>query len=323
MKTVFILNPMAGKKKNLKLFEQTIRETAAFLERKVEVYYTKCIGDAKAFVQKYCEENGAARFIACGGDGTLSEVLNGAISFEGAEVGVVPMGTGNDFCRNFDAQFNDISLQILGRSTRCDAIKYLTTVKGVEKSGYSVNMFNIGFDCNVADDTSHIKKSKFISGSLAYFISILKNLVKKKGTKLKIEIDGIESYNGELLLTSVANGCFCGGGIKSNPEACVKDGLISINIIKNISHLTFLSLLPRYIKGTLMKVKNIEKYVKSENCKKIRITPHNQKIRFCNDGEILDGETLEFEIIHNAFNFVVPEKCGINEEKNEKELTMV
>lgn len=322
MKTIFIVNPMAGKKKNLKLFVQSIMDTAAFLERDVEVYHTKCIGDATEFVHKYCRENGSARFIACGGDGTLSEVLNGAIPFDDAEVGVIPMGTGNDFCRNFDASFNDISLQILGKSTRCDAIKYLTTVKGEEKSGYSVNMFNIGFDCNVADNTSLIKKSKIISGSLAYFVSILINLIKKKGANLKIEIDGTEQYNGELLLTSIANGCFCGGGIKSNPEASVKDGLISINIIKNVSHLTFISLLPHYIKGNLMKVKNIEKYVRSEKCKKIRITPHNKRLRFCSDGEILDGETLEFEIMHNAFNFVVPAQCVINEETN-KELTLV
>ena len=78
-------------------------------------------------------------------------------------------------------------------------------------------MFNIGFDCNVADMTAKMKKKPLISGSMAYLFSIFAILIKKKGANLKIELDDIVKYEGPLLLTSLANGCFCGGGIKSNP----------------------------------------------------------------------------------------------------------
>ena len=302
MKTVFIINPCAGKKNDLDSLIESIK--GASCGRDVTVYLTKSPGDATGYVKSFCAENGGGRFIACGGDGTLNEVLNGVIGYEGAEVGVIPVGTGNDFCRNFgrDYDFFDIPSIIDGTGVRCDAIRY--TNKCGE--GYCLNMFNIGFDCNVADMTSEIKKKPFISGSFAYFVSILLMLIKKKGAELRIELDGEVHHDGKLLLTSVANGSYCGGGIKSNPLADITDGLININIIKNVSRLRFLTLLPYYMKGTVLEKKGVHRFIASENCKSIRISPKGGKMRLCVDGEITDADETVFEIIHNAFTFVLP-----------------
>ena len=99
MKHLFIVNPAAGKENA----HDTIRTALDTLETPVdyEIYLTKAPGDAQSFVKNICADNPNSRFIACGGDGTLSEVLNGAVGFDDAEIGVVPSGTGNDFCRNF------------------------------------------------------------------------------------------------------------------------------------------------------------------------------------------------------------------------------
>jgi len=281
MKTIFIVNPQAGQGKNASSLVKSIENTIAKVQADAQVYVTKGAGDARSFVKNYCERFGAARFVACGGDGTLNEVLNGAIGFDSAQVGVVPIGTGNDFCRNFSSEydFENISHQLTGESVKCDAIKYTTVVNDRVKEGYCINMFNIGFDCNVADMTSHMKKKPFISGSFAYFVSILFTLINKKGANLKIELDGQLRHNGKLLLTSVANGCYCGGGIMSNPLASIKDGYININIIKNVSRLKFISLLPYYMKGTYLNLTHIDKYISSEKCKKITITPNDGSIR--------------------------------------------
>lgn len=326
MKTVFVVNPQAGQGKNIESLVEAINNTISKTNADAQVYITKAVGDGQAYVKDYCERYGAARFIACGGDGTLSEVLNGAACCESAEVGVIPIGTGNDFCRNFGSEYDfaNIAHQLTGKSLKCDAIKYTTVVDESVKEGYCINMFNIGFDCNVADMTAHMKKKPFISGSLAYFISILFTLVKKKGADLKIELDGQLRHNGKLLLTSVANGCYCGGGIMSNPLASIKDGLININIIKNVSRLKFIYLLPYYMKGTVLKLPHIDKYITSENCHKITITPNNGNIRICVDGEIIDAGKTSFEIVHNAFNFVVPckaDKSHIN--VTEKDVSLV
>lgn len=304
MRTVFIINPKAGKGKNIPELINNIKKID-----NTEVYVTKAVDDGRNFVKSYCEKNGPARFIACGGDGTLNEVLNGAIECENAEIGVMPVGTGNDFVRNFayNDNFKNPLMLVKGTTVKCDAIKYVSHNNGNLKTGYCDNMFNIGFDCDVADMTNNIKTKKIASGPFAYFVSIFIMLVKKKCSSLKIEIDGEEKYNGELLLTSLANGSYCGGGIKSNPLASYNDGYININIIKNLSRTRFISLLPSYMKGTFLDIKDIEKYVTSDKGKKITITPNRDKIRVSIDGEINTSEKLEFEIIHNAFNFVLPE----------------
>ena len=308
MKTVFIINPKAGQGKESHKIKHQIYKTVLRSGADAEVYTTLDAGDGERFVRQYCRINGPARFIAVGGDGTLNEVLNGAMGFEDAEVGVIPFGTGNDFCRNFKGResFKNISSQITGTGIPCDAIKYTTHVGGKKKTGYCVNMMNIGFDCNVADMTAGMKKKPFISGPFAYFISILIMLINKKGANLRIETDGEVAHTGPLLLTSVANGCYCGGGIMSNPTASVQDGFININIIKNVSRFKFITLLPFYMKGTFLKMKGIDKIVTSKKCKKVVITPLQKSFRLANDGEITDAGVLELEIVHKAFKFVVP-----------------
>ena len=299
MKTVFIINKKAGQRKEIEKLIRKVPETA-------EVYLTKAKGDATRFIKEYCENYGPARFIACGGDGTINEVINGVVNCDGAEAGAVPVGTGNDFVRNFpDCDFFDTSLQMSCETESVDAIFYTSYFQGEEKCGYGINMFNIGFDCNVADKKEQIS---YIWGKLAYFVSIFINLIAKKGADVKIEIDGEIIHNGRLLLTSMANGCYCGGGIKSNPASDIKDGLININIIKNLSRMRFISLLPKYMKGTHTDLENIEKYIISKKCKEIIVTPLNGKMNVCVDGEIISTQKIKLEIKPKAFKFVVPKR---------------
>lgn len=307
MKTIFIVNPCAGQGNKVQTLIEKIRKIPGIDK---EIYLTKAVGDSTRYIKEYIKSHGAARFIACGGDGTFNEVLNGVESCPDAEVGIVPIGTGNDFCRNFDTVFDDISAHINGEIVKCDAIRYTTeTDKGIV-SGYCANMFNIGFDCNVADMTTKMKKKPFVSGSMAYLISVFANLIRKKGANLKIEIDNAVKHRGKLLLTSIANGRYCGGGIMSNPLASICDGKISINIIKDVPRLKFITLLPYYMKGTFLSVKNINEVITCTSGRKITVTPLEGKMRLCIDGEIIDAGKTQFEICPSTFNFVVPSLKG-------------
>ena len=303
MKTVFVINPQAGQGKKINALIDKINSLSGF---DIEIYITKCQGDAISYVKAFCGKFGKARFIACGGDGTLNEVLNGAIGFEDAEIGVIPIGTGNDFCRNFspDFDFSDILNQITGKTERCDVIHYTTILDGAKKEGYCVNMINIGFDCNVADMSAQMKKKPFVSGSMAYFLSIFIAMIKKKGASFSMEIDDNAVHSGKLLLTSIANGSYCGGGIKSNPLAQICDGVMNVNVIKNIKRLQFIPLLPHYMNGTILEVKNIDRYLINKDCRKIIIKPEHGIMRMCIDGEIIDAGETTLEAVHNAFNFV-------------------
>lgn len=315
MKTVFVLNPMAGKKKDIAKIIDTIKETAEVMNADIETYETKCVGDAREFVRSYCEKNPRTRFIACGGDGTLNEVLNGAIGFSEAQVGVMPMGTGNDFCRNFEngEYFKDIKRQINGNTVKCDVIKYKSETSEGIKEGYCVNMFNIGFDCNVATLVARLKRIPLITGSAAYIMSILINFFEKKTIDLRVELDGEKLYEGRLLLNAVANGSYCGGGIYCSPFSSVNDGLLSIVSIMDVTRLQFLSLLPSYLNGTYVNKKGIEKIITNAQGKRLVLTPIKGAMTISVDGENVDVGTTEFGIVPGAYNFVVPEGVKVSE----------
>ena len=96
------------------------------------------------------------------GDGTFGEVVNGAVGVSGVSVGVVPIGTGNDFVRNFSSGelFFDIDAQIDGQEERIDILKC--------NDKYAVNMINIGFDCEVVKKKEVFNKKPFMPSKLAY-----------------------------------------------------------------------------------------------------------------------------------------------------------
>ena len=223
-------------------------------------------------------------------------------------MGVVPIGTGNDFCRNFpeDGDFLDMEAQLKGKIIKCDAIMYSGMLAGKEQTRYCANMFNIGFDCNVVDLTAKLKTYPLIAGSFAYLLGVAITIIKKKGANLRVEIDGKVVEDGQLLLTTVSNGGYCGGGVHSSPYASVTDGIMDVNVIYNVSRIKFIKKFPYYAKGTHMELPGIDKILYAGTCKKAKITPLDGTMRLCTDGEIVDAGEIEFEIVPGAFNLLVP-----------------
>ncbi len=314
MKTIFVINPKAGTGKNLDKRKDEITKMAKELGVEVGFYITKAVGDAEKFARLVCEETAATnpeeeiRLIACGGDGTVNEILNGIVGYDNAVLGVVPIGTGNDFVRNFpeDADFLDIKAQLQGYKMKSDVIKYSGILEGKEQTRYCINMFNIGFDCNVADLTQTLKTYPLLSGSMAYLAAVVGMLVKKKGANLKVELDGEVVENGRLLLTAIANGGFCGGGVNSAPTASINDGLMDVNVIYNVSRIDFLKKFPHYSKGTHMELPDIDKILLFRQCKKATITPLDGNMRLCVDGEIVDAGEVTMEMMPQRVNVLVP-----------------
>ena len=312
MKIIFVINPKAGKGKGIDKLTEKIRSASDKTGIKADIYMTEAAGDAEDFADLMGKETEASgeevRLIACGGDGTLNEVLNGAIKYENLTVGVVPIGTGNDFCRNFpdDGDFLDMEAQLTGKVIKSDAIRYSGLMAGKEQTRYCANMFNIGFDCNVVDLTAKLKTYPLIAGSFAYLLGVAITFIKKKGAKLRVELDGEVIEDGSLLLTAIANGGFCGGGVHSSPYASVTDGIMDVNVIYNVSRWQFLKKFPYYAKGTHMELPGISDIIYAGTCRKARITPLDGTMRLCTDGEIVDAGTIDFEIVPEAFNLLVP-----------------
>lgn len=312
MRIIFVINPKAGKGKGIDKLVEKIRSTSEKTGIKASTYMTKAVGDAEAFADLIGKETASSgeevRLIACGGDGTLNEVLNGAIRYDNLTVGVMPIGTGNDFCRNFpdEGDFLDVEAQLKGKVVKCDAIRYSGLLAGKEQTRYCANMFNIGFDCNVVDLTAKLKTYPMIKGSFAYLLGVAVTYIKKKGAKLRVELDGKVIEDGPLLLTAIANGGFCGGGVHSSPYASVNDGIMDVNVIFNVSRLDFLKKFPHYAKGTHMELPDINQILYAGACRKARITPLDGTMRLCTDGEIIDAGAIDFEMVPEAFNLLLP-----------------
>lgn len=338
MKHIFIINPAAGKGRSEKTFLPKIIETAKETGIDYEIHRTMAPGDADRFVRGHCDAEKEAgsgnsadenliRFYACGGDGTLNEVVNGAYGFQNAEIAMIPAGTGNDFPRNFrnPKYFEDIRRQIQGRAKPIDIIRYTADVPGNSSESsprdfdiyescpdpvvrYGINMFNIGLDCNVVDKTAEIKMHPFLPGLLAYGLGVGIILLRKEGVNLELHFDDGEVLGGDIMLTAIGNGCFCGGGFKGVPEASLEDGLIDVSVVGNISRRKFLSLIVKYRKGTHLKDPAVTEFLTYKKCKSLKMIP-SKPVKFCTDGEIMMvGETI-FEIVTGGINFSVPQGC--------------
>lgn len=125
MKHIFLINPAAGKKGNSEsIIRPQIEDYCGKNGLDYEIYVTKCQGDAQNYCAERAKSGEALRFYACGGDGTLYEVVNGVFGNPNCEVAVIPMGSGNDFIRLFGTkeQFCNVEAQVTGipgRARRC------------------------------------------------------------------------------------------------------------------------------------------------------------------------------------------------------------
>lgn len=310
MKHLFIVNPAAGKGVGIDKLIKKINTASLKLQVESEIHITTSIGDGEKYVRAYCRQNDPAeilRVYACGGDGTLNEVVNGLFGFERVEAACVPIGSGNDFIRNFDGVDPlDIVAQINGTARPVDLLKYSELRESDLKTRYCINMFNIGFDSDVAFRVGELKKIPFLSGSMAYLFGTFTSLVKKKSMKLNAVFDGGKKHEGLLLQIDIGNGCYYGGGIKAVPEASLTDGLLDVSIVEDVSLIRFLSLFPKYKKGTHLSVNRIEEIVTYAQCKSLVIEPDTEEMRICTDGEISVAGPLRIEIVPSAILFSVP-----------------
>ena len=307
----FILNPNSGRHLKHRMLEQEIKEACTKRQLGYHIYYTTCAGDAIEYVKSMLRiSNDKQRFICIGGDGTINELANSAPGNPNAEFGVIPSGSGNDFVRNFTNTklFLDINAQIDGTPISIDVIKY--------NDDYCANMLNIGFDCSVVKEAERFRRVKWLSPSLSYILGVFVGFFKKFGTKMRLIFDDGEVMDTVMTLTAIGNGKFCGGGFMSCPQALLNDGLMDVTAIKKVSRLTFIKLVGAYKSGTFLddpRAMKVMEYRRVPHFKMEFETP----IPICIDGEISGARTIDFSIVKNGFNFVIPKGCEMKYKEND------
>ena len=307
MKNYFIINPAAGNGKKIKALTERIESACKSRGAEFEIYLTQKIGDATEFVKGKCKsaaEN--LRFFACGGDGTVNEVASGAAECELAAVGVVPAGTGNDFLRCFDTPeaFSDIEAQLDSTEERVDLVSC--------GDRYMLNMINTGFDCEVAARASELKRLPGVSSSLAYILGVVVKLIQKPGVSFSVSLDGKKYEDKELLLATVSNGRYCGGGFKSSPRARLADGVLDVCFIKNISRGKFVSIVSKYRSGEYLDMEKLQSIIEYHRAKRVDFK-FKEPQNVCIDGEIIKTDALSINVIPKKLRVLIPRGAAFAE----------
>ncbi|MBR5473586.1 MAG: YegS/Rv2252/BmrU family lipid kinase [Clostridia bacterium] len=295
MRYVFYINPIAGKGIAQKNIIDSIKNYFADKAEDFKIHITTAIGDAKQAAKREAETGDIIRMFACGGEGTVFEVLNGIAGHSNVELGVIPCGSANDFLKFFESRdsFLNIDEQIDGEVISMDLIK--------AGDNYCLNGCSVGMDAVVARDMSIFKKWPAVSGPLAYNLAIVKTFLGKLGITADISVDGETPECKTCLFAVIANAPYYGGGYKGAPEAVPYDNKLDFTLVDKISKLKILSFLGIYKKGEHKKLDCCT----LKNCTSMEFKSE-KPIPVNLDGEIIETKSMKFELEKNAVKFVVP-----------------
>jgi len=298
MKHIFIVNPAAGSADADSELTPKIQSYARKEGIDFEIHRTLNKQEVGTYCRQRASGGEAVRFYACGGDGTLCDVVNAVAGMQNVEIAVYPCGTGNDFVRNFTEKKNflDFGKLIEGTAVPVDLIRY--------GSGYCINMVNIGVDCDVVVRAAELKRKRGLGGSASYIAGALDILSKGKTYRMAYEEDG-EMKEEEFFLAAIGNGRCCGGGFCSAPDAAVNDGEMDVLLIRPVHGLKMLQMLLKYRKGTHMTDRDADKYIIFKRTDHFKLYPA-EPVNVSVDGEVSTFEGSEFSMVKGAVNIVIP-----------------
>ncbi len=298
MKHVFVINPIAGSKS---LVDEILKQIDMQKGLDSEIYITKKPHDATAFVSTWCKNNKqSVRFYACGGDGTLNEVVNGAVGNPNASVGCFPCGSGNDYVKYYGDKehFLNVDNLINGVELPVDLIK----VEG----RYAVNACHFGFDTAVAKTMDRLRHKPTVGGKNAYTSAVIFALLRSMKTRCTVYADGEPLNDGVMLLCTVANGTHVGGSYKCAPRSDNSDGLLEVCLCKPVSRLKFASMISVYKKGEHLDNEKLKGIICYKRAKHVDVVSHDDA-GYTLDGESFESQSFSIDVVKHALRFVVPE----------------
>lgn len=240
------INPTAGHgrvRRNL----ASLRSLLHANEIEHEIISSRFRGDIEKQVELRINA-GADKVIVAGGDGTVHEAVNGVMrATNSAALGVIPMGTGNDFAKacTMPPHWEDATILLADR-IRSDAPHHRVDV-GEMNGRYFANSAGIGFDAKV---TQFAERSRLPIGDIAYLVAVFQAMWDGViSPELRIDY-GNETYAGPLTLASINNGDWVGGMFQMAPMAKNDDGQLELVFVKSLSKWQLLKLLPRLMQGS-------------------------------------------------------------------------
>ena len=291
--TVIILNPKSGTGDHA----DAVTDRAQVLDHRVE--RTGAKGDGVDLAREAAEA-GAEQIVAAGGDGTVNEVVRGidkAGAFDRVTLGIVPVGTGNNFAGQLGITDLDTAFNVIEEGER-------RWIDLGEADGHAfVNSCVAGLTSDSSSKTDPDMKDRL--GVVAYVVTTLKSMVEFDSMSLTVETekggDRSPAWRGDALAVLIGNGRrFAAGG---DTQANMEDGLFEVTIVENVSTL---DLMGEAVADQLLGGES-DAIVRTRT-PSIRIEVHDPQSRqFSLDGEIIERDNLSVDIRPSTLSVAVGE----------------
>jgi diacylglycerol kinase (ATP) len=305
---VVIVNPVSASGSTAEAWPQIASDLRSHFGS-FQVRFTKHRGDADILAGEAARK-GAKFIIACGGDGTVSEVANGILSSgKDVELGILPSGTGGDFRRSLEipSQSRDAARVLRdGRTVRIDVgrITYIDQ-NGNEAMRYFLGVASCGMSTKVIERVKAgspewlpANTPKWIGGRISFGASLVQTAMRTTPTRLVVQLD--DSHERHLLVSNlcVANARYFGGGMKIAPDAKLTDGKFDVVGIGDLSALKIFTSAPRVYTGSHLSMPEVSHAL----ARKISIRPADRasEVALEIDGELPGRLPATFQIVPEA-----------------------
>lgn len=313
-KIAFIYNPYSNKGNGNIIFNKTIKPLINELlsEREIIIKETTKTGDAIELTKKLLNEN-YNLVVACGGDGTINEVVNGLIDYRTNKslgtLAIIPIGTGNDFSRtiNFTNKDNDVNYREIIETIKYGLTTYIDIgqVSSCNSHRYWINNCGVGISGEIVNVINN-----------SYFTWIPKNWIFKLHTlyqnliytnkEIKYIVNNTNSFITKCQAIIVSNGKYFGNGMCGSPDALINDKILNYGVLGDIGILDMYNILPSLYNGN----KITHPKIKLDTCFKIDCIPLNKNdiIKIETDGELFDNAPCSISILENILPLIIKNK---------------
>jgi len=238
-----VLNPAAGRGAAARALDPIARE---FHHQgwSVEVERTEGPGHGAELAARAVQA-GAQRVVAVGGDGTVHDVANGLLRCPGGAdvaLGVVPIGSGNDFAKLVGV-YRHSPVRVVRRLVTAQTARFDA---GLVCEEYFVNSVGFGFGPEVVRVRNAMPG---LSGFASYFVPVFRAVARFRPPRLEVRARGF-AETGNMMMVEVCNGTTAGGSYRFAPDAQPGDGRLDVCLVRRVSLLRFLMAVPRVMRGT-------------------------------------------------------------------------
>src|SRR5207249_5276924 len=263
----------------------------------LSVAFTDAIGHGRKLANE-AGKLGTKLIIACGGDGTISEVVNGILeSNEQAELGILPGGTGSDFRRTLNLPTNiaEAARALRDGRTRVIDAGRVTFVNesGERETRFFINVASLGMSTEVLSRTARGEAKKWIPGfaprklssKLSYAAATVQTTLSSSAIEVLVQVDDEPERRLRVAEFCVANARYYGGAMKIAPDAKLDDGYFDVVTIGDASAFRILTNAPRLYFGAHLRMSEVTHAL----AKQVVARPVNKdkEVRVELDGEVV------------------------------------